>query len=208
MKPHTLWLSTAATTLALFTGIASVQAQFIQPVAVLASNGDATQDALINGNGFDTPGVGSPASIHSQDGFEMWSAVGTVKAELIFDLGQTVPLTQVYIWNYNASGSTDVGMKDVEVQVSSDSNMTNAAFTAIAQIALKEGGETGQVFNVVGTDVRLVKLKGLSNWGQGYTVGLAEVRFGAGTISGHVPSVVINNPHPGDVLNYSTNATL
>src|SRR2546428_3465313 len=99
------------------------QAQFIQPVAVLASTGQAVQDTLINGNGFDTPGVGSPTSIHTQDGSEMWSAIGTVKAELIFDLGQTVSLTQVYIWNYNVPGSTDAGMKDVEVLVSSSSDM-------------------------------------------------------------------------------------
>jgi len=185
-----------------------LRAQFIQPVAVLASTGQATQDALINGNGFDIPGVGSPSSIHSQDGAEMWSAVGTVKADVVFDLGQTVSLTQVYIWNYNVAGSTDAGMKDVEVLVSSGTDMTNAIFTAIAQISLAEGGQTGQVFNVVGTDVRLVKLKAISNWGQGFTVGLAEVRFGAGTIVGHVPAIVVNYPHEGDVINYSTNASI
>src|SRR5206468_3813563 len=125
----------------------------------------AVQDTLINGNGFDTPGVGTPDSIHSQDNNEMWSAIGTVKADMVFDLGQTVSLTQVYIWNYNAPGATDAGMKDVEVLVSSTPNMTNSIFTAIAQISLAEGGQTGQVFNVVGTDVRLVKLRGISNWG-------------------------------------------
>ena len=37
----------------------SLRAEFIQPVAVQASNGQGTQDALINGQGFDDPGIGS-----------------------------------------------------------------------------------------------------------------------------------------------------
>jgi Sad1 / UNC-like C-terminal len=147
--------------------VPSLHAEFIQPVAVLASNGQDTQDALINGLGFDNPGIGSPQSVHSRDAAEMWSAVGSIKASVVFDLGKPVSLTKVYIWNYNVQDATDVGMKDVEVQVSSDSNMTNAYFNAIATISLKEGGETAQAFDVVGTNVRLVKLKGLSNWGQG-----------------------------------------
>jgi hypothetical protein len=208
MKSSVFLPLTFVALLALSATVQNLQAQFIQPVAVLASTGQAVQDTLINGNGFDQPGVGSPDSIHSQDNNEMWSAIGTVKADLVFDLGQTVSLTQVYIWNYNAPGATDAGMKDVEVLVASTANMTNAIFTAIAQIALAEGGQTGQVFNVVGTDVRLVKLRGVSNWGQGYTVGLAEARFGSGTITGHVPAIVVNSPHEGDVINFSTNTIL
>src|SRR4029079_13858061 len=130
-----------------------------------------TQDALINGEGFDDPGLGSPTAIHNRLASDMWSAVGSIKEYVIFDLGKAVSLTNVYIWNYNVQDATDVGMKDVEVQVSSDSDIanTNANFNTIATISLKEGGQTAQVFDVVGTDVRLVKLKGLSNWGQGYT---------------------------------------
>ena len=138
-----------------------MRAEFIQPVAVQASNGQATQDALINGQGFDDPGVGTPASIHNQAGSEMWSGVGSIREYVIFDLGTNVSLTKVYIWNYNVVDATDVGMKDVEVQVSSDSDIanTNANFNTIATISLKEGGQTAQVFDVVGTDVRLVKLR-------------------------------------------------
>src|SRR5262249_34721561 len=142
-----------------------LRAEFIQPVAVFASNGQGSQDALINGQGFNDPGVGSPASIHNRLGSEMWSAIGSIKEYVVFDLGKTVSLTKVYIWNYNVQDATDVGMKDAEVQVSSDTNLTNASFNAIARIALKEGGETAQAFDVVGTSVRLVKIKGLSNWG-------------------------------------------
>lgn len=189
-------------------GASLAQAEFLQPVDVWVSNGQDTGYKLIDGSGFDIPGVGSPDAIHSTASSEMWSAIGSIKADAVFDLGQSVSLTKVYIWNYSAPGSTDVGMKDVEVQVSSDTNMTNANFTAIAQITLQEGGTTGQAFAVTGTDVRLVKLRSHSNWGQGYTVGLAEVRFESGTVVGKVPSVLITSLHEGDIIDFKTNTVL
>src|SRR5262245_295046 len=185
-----------------------LRAEFIQPVAVLACNGQASQEALINGQGFNDPGVGSPASIHNRLGSEMWSAVGSIKEYVVFDLGNAINLTKIYIWNYNVQDATDVGMKDVEVQVSSDTNLTNANFNAIARIALKEGGEAAQAFDVVGTSVRLVKLKGLSNWGQGYTVGLAEARFESGSITGNVPTIVLNSPRDGNEIAFGTDITI
>ena len=185
-------------------------AEFIQPVAVQVSNGTGTQDALISGNGFDAPGVGSPASIHSRDSAEMWSGVGSIKESAIFDLGNTVNLTKIYIWNYNVADATDVGMKDAEVLVSSDPDIanTNANFNAIARVALKEGGDAAQVFSVTGTGVRLVKIKGISNWGQGYTVGLAEVRFESGDITGNVPTIVLNGPRDGDEIAFGAAITI
>jgi hypothetical protein len=196
--------------LALSFTAASLRAEFIQPVLVRVTNGEATQDALIDGEGFDEPGVGSPASVHSRLGGQMWSGIGSIRESATFDVGKLVSLTKVYIWNYNVQDATDVGMKDVEVQVSSDTNIdnANAVFNTIAKISLKEGGETAQVFDVVGTSVRLVRLKGLSNWGQGYTVGLAEVRFESGDITGNVPSIVLNTPRPGDEIAFGADITV
>ncbi len=187
-----------------------LHAEFIQPVAVLVSNGADTQDALINGAGFDVPGIGTPDSVHSRMAAEMWSGIGSIRESAIFDLGTNVNLTKVYIWNYNVQDATDVGMKDVEVQVSSDVDIanTNAVFNAIARISLLEGGEKAQVFNLVGTSVRLVKLKGLSNWGQGYTVGLAEVRFESGDITGNVPTVVVSSPLEGSEIALGADITI
>ena len=186
-----------------------LRAEFIQPVAALASNGQGTEDALINGNGFAEPGIGTPESIHNQDSAETWSGVGSIRESVIFDLGQTVGLTKVYVWNYNVVDATDVGMKDVEVQVSSETDLTTATnFNAIAQISLKEGLETGQAFDVTGTKVRLVRLKGLSNWGQGFTVGLAEVRFESGDITGNVPSVVLTSPREAEEIAFGADIAL
>jgi len=184
-----------------FAGITPLRAEFIQPVAVEASNGQASQETLINGQGFEAdPGIGSPASIHNRLASEMWSGVGSIKEYVVFDLGKLISLTNVYIWNFNVPDATDVGMKDVEVQVSSDTNIATANFNAIARISLTEGGQAAQAFPVVGTGVRLVKLKGLSNWGQGYTVGLAEARFESGDITGNVPTIVLNSPRDGDEI--------
>jgi hypothetical protein len=191
-------------TLAFFVFAAITQqlrAEFIQPVAVYVQNGEATQDALINGQGFDDPGLGSPASIHSTSAAEMWSAVGSIRESATFDLGITTNLTRVYIWNYNAPNATDVGMRDVEVQVSSETDITTAsAFNTIAKISLAEGGTAAQVFDVIGTRVRAVRLKSLSNWGQGFSVGLAEVRFESGSVTGNVPVITVTSPRDGDEI--------
>jgi hypothetical protein len=180
-----------------------LRAEFIQPVAVWVFNGEETQDALINGQGFEDPGVGTPDSKHVTADGEMWTAIGATKGEVVLDLGQTVSLVKVYIWNYSGT-ETDRGMKDVQVLVSPDTDMTNATFTGIAVVSLKEGGASAQVFDVKGTDVRLVKLKGASNWGHGWAIGLAEVRFESGTITGHVPSVAIQGLKDGDVVPFGS----
>lgn len=176
------------------------RAEFLQPIAVSVTNGADSQDSLINGQGFEEPGIGTPDSIHTRIASEMWSGIGSIRESATFDLGKSVSLTKVYIWNYNVQDATDVGMKEIEIQVSPDTDMATAKFNAIARVSLAEGGDKAQVFDVVGTSVRLVRLKGLSNWGQGYTVGLAEVRFESGDILGNVPTITINSPREGDEI--------
>jgi hypothetical protein len=177
-----------------------LQAEFLQPVDVTVSNGEEIKDTLIDGNGFEDPGVGSPDSVHITASSEMWSSVGSVRAELVFDLGKTVDLTRVFLWNFNAGTDTDVGMKDVDVFVSPDANPATAKFTGIASVSLTEGGSAAQAFPVSGTDVRLVKLRNTSNWGNGYRIGLAEARFESGDIAGNVPVVSITGLKNGDTV--------
>lgn len=190
--------------LAIALGIAGLgtpaQAEFLQPVAVSVTNGEASQEALINGEGFDPAGPGSPDALHNRNPGDMWSGIGSIRESATFDLGKAVSLTRVYLWNYNVVDATDVGMKDIEIQVSTAADMATAAFSAVARVSLTEGGDQAQVFDVLGTGVRLVRIKGLSNWGQGYTVGLAEARFGTGDITGNVPYVTIIGPREGDEI--------
>jgi hypothetical protein len=189
---------------------ASLRADFIQPVTVQASSDTQNnKDTLINGMGWvsDTNApVGSPFSVHSADLGQMWFTVGSSKQSLTFDLGSSVSLNKVYVWSLNAfpSGS----MKDAEVWVSPETDINTATnFDAIATISLFDTNITGQAFDVVGTGVRLVKLKSLSNYGNGFLVGLAEARFGNGVIAGNMPWVVLNSPRDGDEVSHGTNAT-
>lgn len=204
-----------AVSLYLLAGEGSVQADFLQPVAVKASNnawseangGTGDQTNLINGLGWinDTNApVGSPYSVHSTSLLDSWFAIGSPKESLTFDLGQTVGLDKVYVWNFNAA--LDWGFKDVEVLVSPETSLAAATnFNAIAAITLQAGGTNAQTFDVVGTGVRLVRLQGLSNWGSGFAVGLAEARFGSGAIAGHMPWVTLTSPQNGDELGHGTN---
>ena len=186
--------------LALLATPALTRAEFLQPVDVTVTNGEDIKTALIDGQGLDDGALGSPDSIHTTSGGEMWSAIGSIRAEAVFDLGKLVDLTKVYLWNYNAPNDTDRGMKDIQILVSPDSNPATAKFSGIATLALTEGGATAQALDVVGTDVRLVKIRNTSNWGNGYAIGLAEVRFGSGTIVGKVPAVSITGLKDGDTV--------
>lgn len=176
------------------------RAEFLQPVDVTVTNGEEIKSTLIDGQGLDDGGLGSPDSIHTTSGSEMWTAIGSIRAEVVFDLGKLVDLNKVYIWNYNVPNDTDRGMKDVQILVSPDSNPATAKFSGIATVTLTEGGEHAQAFDVVGTDVRLVKIKNTSNWGNGYAIGLAEVRFGSGSVVGKVPAVTITGLKDGDTV--------
>ncbi len=176
----------------------SARSEYIQPVDVKVSNGEGSKGALIEGEALDDGPVGSPTSTHAE-GEGMWNSVGSTKAEAVFDLGKTVDLTKVYLWNYNGS-ETDQGMRDVQVLISSDSDINTTNFTGIAEISLTEGGTAVQTFNVTGTEVRLVKLKCVRNWGHGFAVGLAEARFESGQIEGSVPVVIIDGLKDGDAI--------
>lgn len=182
--------------------------EFLQPTAVIANFAEDLAEKVIDGQGFEDPGIGTPDSVHITAGSEMWSSIGSIKGELVFDLGRTVTLTQVYLWNYNVPGATDWGMREVEIFVSPDADLAKARFTGIATASLTEGGEKAQVVDVKGTDVRLVRLRNTSNWGAGYAIGLAEVRFGTGDVAGNVPSVQIANVKAGDTVPFGSDFSL
>lgn len=193
--------------LLLATGVARA-GEFLQPTAVIANFAEDLAEKVIDGQGFEDPGIGTPDSVHINSGAEMWSSIGSIKGELVFDLGRTVTLTKVYLWNYNAPGSTDWGMREVEIFVTPDADLAKARFTGIATASLTEGGDKAQVLEVKGTDVRLVRIRNNSNWGAGYAIGLAEVRFETGDVAGSVPSVQIANVKAGDTVPFGSDFSL
>lgn len=183
----------------------SSRADFLNPVEVVfVSTGAASKDALIDDANLSDPP--SPSSIHPASAGKWTSAAGSIRQEIIVDLGDAYSLTQIYLWNFQ--GDTTIGLKDVEIQTSPDSDYTTAHFTAVATVSLTEGGEEAQTFDITATDARLVRLRILSNWGQGFTVGLGALRFETGTIAGHVPAVSILSPAQGDTLTVGANVVL
>ena len=180
------------------------QAAFLKPTEVVyvSTGADGAPAMIDDANLSDPP---SATSTHAE-GAGQWTGPGSTKQEIALDLGQTVSLTKIYLWNY--LGNTTVGLKDVEVQVSPDATYATANFTAVARIFMTEGGEGVQTFNIVATDARLVRLKILGNWGQGFTVGLGSVRFETGTIAGHVPSVKVTSPAQGDTLTVGSDSII
>jgi hypothetical protein len=175
-------------------GMGTARAEFINAVAIaFASNGEDTAINLIDDNQLSFPL--SPESTHDVSAAN-WTTVGSTKAEVVFDLGENTDLTRIYIWNFQ--GDTTQSMKDVEIQVSPDPDYATARFTAVSRFVLQEGGENAQPFDLVATNVRLVKVKGLSNYGHGFQVNLAAVRFESGNIAGSVPEVSLVSPREGD----------
>jgi hypothetical protein len=91
MKSFLLFRLAAMTSVAICAGPLSLRAEFMQPIAANASNGQATQDTLINGQGLDDPSLGSPASNHSNTihehkvsetvDFKTWQPVAGVTVE-------------------------------------------------------------------------------------------------------------------------------
>jgi CARDB len=97
-----------------------------------------------------------------------------------FDLGANYNLSAAHIWNFNGSGVTDRGVKDVQILISSS---TNAAFTPLSttQFARASGLNTlaAQVVPLTATNVRRVRFVIASAWSGAASeyVGLSEVRF-------------------------------
>lgn len=105
---------------------------------------------------------------------------------IAFDLGTNTTLTDLLLWQYGEGREGEqienMGAKDIEVSYSADSSFSSANFTVLKTITLDkhEPGKAllAQIKSVPKTEnVRFVKLKFLSNYGDKRSVGLSEVRF-------------------------------
>ncbi len=156
------------------------QDAIITPTGVPFVSGELTQferfaTNTINGSGMsDNPAV--ETSTHSQISTDHWLNDNKTTAEIIYDLGSNVDISEMLLWNYNEEGKTDRGANAINLQVSSDSDHSSAAWTDLGNVNATEGGTNSQTIALEATNVRLVRLVITSNHGGQY-VGLAEVRF-------------------------------
>ncbi len=105
---------------------------------------------------------------------------------IMYDLGYAYSLGTTHFWNYNVSGETAKGMKNIKIDLSLDGSNWNEA----ASFRLEEAdgtndyrGEEGP--HLGGTDARYILLTAVDTWGDD-CAGLSEVRF---DIEGVVSSV-------------------
>src|SRR5688572_27847946 len=152
LHPSRLWMQSrvAVALIVCACGLLTSRAAFLNPAAVVyVSTGADSGPAMIDDTSLSAPP--SPSSTH--DGVLRWTGPGSIRQEIVLDLGQAYSLTKIYLWN--AQGDTTIGLKDVEIQTSPDTEYTNAQFTAVATVSLKEGGAEAQTFDIVATDARL-----------------------------------------------------
>ena len=117
----------------------------------------------------------------------MWLTKGTFQApydplpaEITFDLGNTVDLSSIHVWNYNESGGfPSRGCKDVTISVASTAGGT---FTPVGNFVFAQApgapNYAGERILFSRTGVRQVKFTITSNWGDtNQFAGLSEVKF-------------------------------
>lgn len=165
--------------------------------------------------------LGGPDSKHG-NGVEgaMWTSVGNTAApndfnpQLYYDLGGTINLQIIRIWNYNEAGFSKFGARVIRVSTSAD----NSNFTVLGNLTLTPGGgttaEPAQDFATAIPGIRYVKLQILTNWDGAVfwssitgaqrggadgrsLVGLSEVRFVAATLTPTAQAVSSPGPING-----------
>jgi len=147
--------------------------QIVVQSVVASSTADPTNappDNLINGSGLS-------GGLHDTDLKHMWLA-SAKPATVTFTFGQLYQVTELDIWNYNAT--VDKGAKDFTVLAALD-----GGFTAVGSFVLSQApGNTplaAQVFTPIPFQARSLQLDLTSSYNQfSPLVGLSEVQlFGA-----------------------------
>ena len=157
------------------------------PVGVTASSTQAVPAiTMINGSGLAESVPGSDLWVHgnssNEGGGAIWIAAyddlnGRGKAELVFDLGEELPVSAMQVWNGNEKGRTARGAKDVTLLTSLDGKAWNQVADAVLQQASGKPDEQAQTIPMQGTQARFVKLVVRSNYHDREPVAVSEVRF-------------------------------
>jgi hypothetical protein len=138
---------------------------------------DEAYKAIVDNSGMN----GSKGRIHEHSNSALDMYKGDTE-DFIFDIGHIEKLGELYLWNYNAEGNTECGLKEVAVSYSED----NVTYSEPVNYTLeKANGEDGlKATNTTdgspvkfnGARGRYVKITVLSNYG-GDGNGLSEIRL-------------------------------
>lgn len=138
---------------------------------------DSFHKKAVNGSGMS--GSDGRIHLHSASAADMFKDDYNV---FVFDVGHVEKLGELHVWNYNAAGATNNGLKEITLSVSEDneSYVEFGEFT-LAQASGEDGISAteladGEYIDFKGMSGRYIKIEAKSNYGgDGY--GLSELRL-------------------------------
>ncbi len=142
---------------------------------------DSKYTALVDNSGMS----GIESSVHLCGTNAMDMANINLNESVVFTLPRAESLGQLYIWNYNAEGKLDCGVKDITVQYSVDgANWQTLGNYTLNQSNADENTKHGgcvaanydEAINFGGVSGKYIAITATSNHG-GATTGLSEVRL-------------------------------
>lgn len=138
---------------------------------------DEAYQAIVNNSGMN--GTNGRIHMHSNLVQDMYKGSTT---EFIFDVGNIDQLGELHLWNYNAEGDADSGLKEITVAYSEDNSTYSDPVTYTLAKASGEDGlkatntEDGTPINFGGVSGRYIKITVITNYG-GEGNGLSEIRL-------------------------------
>ena len=160
-------------------------------------------------------GLETSSHLHSNNERDMF--LQTDKEPMVFTFDQPVALGNVYVWNYNAEGALNSGIKEAKIEYSFDENNwvlhSNVTFNrSLENENEKYGGNASN--NCIAFDgivAKAVRITPISNYGteeDGY--GLSEVRFFRHKIrpeKGDLLPMISTSPLAAETTGYGENIT-
>lgn len=183
MKTFNLFGKSLVAALCLFTGISHASAfdDVIEVKSIVAGDtypdGSVSPNNLISMEGVNpVPPVDLSETTYGISGWNCWHTSGNdnSNAWLLLDLGETLPVADVYIWNMNQYSNWDRDIKDIIISASADSNDgTDGTWTEIGKYVIPQGPGDGSACRAqlrvpVSTKLRFLKIQALSSYGSIY----------------------------------------
>jgi len=139
---------------------------------------------LTNGSGLSEL---TPTGLHSNNYITMWMSDEGTTGSLLFDLGSSHALGNIYIWNYNSNNGVERGVATFTLEIS-DNGVDFDSLLGVTALSMENasGPVAAQVFDLDGYIGRYVRMSILSNHGDTSFTGLSEVQF-SGTPNAAVP---------------------
>lgn len=170
-----------------------VQAALVTPTNVSASSSFGTRPAsfAIDGSGLDPVPANVLSKNHNESpeaGGGMWLTNGVSSGTITFDLGQTLPIDLLHVWNYaevafsNGVNLTTRGAKNVAVYIDNNPNPTTLAQNFVFAQA---------------TPANSVNFAGAPSWGIDYNTPVATYPLNT-AVAGRYIKFDISDNHSGD----------